>query len=111
MKTLKISFICLMISIFAFQSCKKKDETPKDTTAPIITLIGSNPLTMSVDSIYHEPGFSATDETDGNITSNVTSTNNININVVGTYYVKYNVSDAAGNKAPEISRTILVKIL
>ncbi|NVO01294.1 MAG: DUF5011 domain-containing protein [Bacteroidetes bacterium] len=111
MKTLKILFVCLFVSVFAFQSCKKKDETPKDTTAPVISITGSNPFTMSIDSTYHDPGFSAIDETDGDITANISSTNNINKNVVGTYYVKYNVSDAAGNKAVEVSRTILVKIL
>jgi hypothetical protein len=111
MKTIKISFISLLVVVFAFQSCKKNDETPKDTTVPVITLIGNNPLTMSIDSTYHEPGYNAIDETDGEISSNVVSTNNINNNVVGTYFVKYNVSDAAGNNAIEVSRTVIVKIL
>ena len=111
MKTLKISFIFIFVSVLAFQSCKKNDETPKDTTAPVITLNGNNPFTLSIDSTYTEPGFSAIDETDGDITVNVSTTNNINKNVVGTYYVKYNISDAAGNKATEATRTVLVKIL
>jgi len=89
-------------------SCKKKDE--KDTTAPVITLKGDNPYFVDKGTIYSEPGCTAYDETDGDITPQVVVTSNVNMADTGTYYVKYNVSDKAGNAAPEVTRTTVVII-
>lgn len=79
-----------------------------DTTPPQITLLPPNPLTMTVGSPWVEPGFSAQDDVDGDITSKVAVTGTINTNAAGTYYVYYNVRDAAGNAAETKSRTVVV---
>jgi hypothetical protein len=68
-------------------------------TSPTITLTGDNPYSFNEGGTYTEPGYSASDAEDGDITANVTSTNNINPNVPGTYYVDYQVSDIDGNTA------------
>lgn len=57
-----------------------------------------------------EPGYTAIDDVDGDISSKVRVTGSINMNVVGTYYQYYNVDDAAGNAASEVKRTIKVMI-
>lgn len=95
---------------FILFSCKKKDKKPKDTTPPVIALIGDASVYSSKDSVYVDAGATATDNIDGNITSKIQVANSVNIHVEGTYKVKYNVSDAAGNKAPEASRTVTVNI-
>jgi len=92
----------ILLSLATLQSCKKDD-----TTAPTITLSGDNPYTMEMRTSYAEPGFTANDDEDGNISSSVTSTNNINANLPGEYSVHYAVSDAAGNAASE-DRTVNV---
>lgn len=74
--------------------------------APIITLSGANPLKMLVGSTYSEPGYAANDDIDGNITANVTVTNNLDIDTVGVYEIKYNVIDSGDNAAIEVIRVI-----
>ena len=70
---------------------------PPDVTAPTITLLGANPLQLELGQDYEEPGFIATDNTDGDITGNVQVVGTININSEGQYSLTYSVSDAAGN--------------
>ena len=86
------------------------DETGiiKDTTAPIITLIGNNSVSLVEGSTYIDAGATAIDNVDGNITSNIITVNPVNTNIVGTYTITYNVTDNAGNHAIEVSRTVSV---
>ena len=79
-----------------------------DTVAPVITLAGSNPMTVNVGASYSEPGATAEDNVDGDITSSIIITGTVDTNTVGTYYRYYNVSDAAGNNATQVVRTINV---
>lgn len=114
----KISYICLSILVLTysvFTACEKDDSnnpptnnnpTP-DTTPPVITIMGANPSTVSLYAPYVDPGATATDDVDGNITSHVTVTNNIDTSLIGTYSVTYSVSDSAGNSATA-SRTVIV---
>lgn len=75
-----------------------------DVTAPVINLFGGS---VSVpQGTYSEPGYSANDDTDGNITSNV-SVGGLG-SAPGNYTLSYNVSDAAGN--PAITQTRSVQI-
>ncbi len=55
-----------------------------------------------------EPGFRATDKKDGDITYLVKSTGLPDPNVSGIYYVRYNVTDASGNHAKEMTRICFV---
>jgi hypothetical protein len=82
-----------------------------DTTAPIITLVGSITLNLNVGDTYSEQGATATDNIDGNLTSSIVTTGTVNTNVAGAYFVNYNVSDAAGNAATQVTRTINVSEL
>ena len=80
-----------------------------DTTAPVITLIGASVVDLNVGDTYTEQGANATDNIDGNISANIVIGGDIvNTNVAGTYTVTYNVSDAAGNAASQVTRTVNV---
>jgi hypothetical protein len=102
--------LIILTSLVLFFSCKK-DKGDKDTTAPVITMKGDSPYYFSKDSLYVDPGATALDETDGDITSKIAVINNVNTTVIGTYQVKYNVSDNAGNAAAEVVRTVDVIIM
>ena len=78
-----------------------------DVLAPTITITGSNPSIVSGGGSYSDAGASATDDVDGNVTSRIITTGTVNPNVLGTYYVTYNVTDTAGNNATA-TRTINV---
>jgi len=78
-----------------------------DTTPPVITLTGSSTINLTVGDTFTEPGATATDDMDGNITSSITTTGTVNTSTAGTYIIYYTVSDAAGNIA-QVNRTVIV---
>jgi hypothetical protein len=95
-------------------SCKKTSSTnttttpSPDTTAPVITLVGSVNDTVSLNSTYTNPGATAIDNVDGNISANVVVSGTINKDLVGEYRLYYNVKDAAGNSAVQLTRYVYV---
>lgn len=78
-----------------------------DTTAPVITITGANPVDVDLGATYSDAGATATDVHDGDLTSSITVSSNVDTNTAGTYTVTYTVSDAAGNQATE-TRTVNV---
>ncbi|MBC1211886.1 DUF5011 domain-containing protein, partial [Listeria booriae] len=77
-----------------------------DTTKPVIT--ASNKTLTVGDSFDPKAGVSASDDTDGNITSKIAVTsNNVDTSKAGTYTVSYSVTDAAGNVG---TKTITVTV-
>ncbi|MDY8134882.1 immunoglobulin-like domain-containing protein [Aquimarina sp. 2201CG5-10] len=74
-----------------------------DTAAPVITLIGANPQVIERGNSYTELG-ATTD--DGSAV--IINDSAVNINVVGSYTVTYNATDASGNNAVEVTRTVNV---
>jgi hypothetical protein len=81
---------------------------PADTTKPVITLIGNSSIMLKLGRPYVDPGATATDNVDGDITSKIAVTNGVNNLVSGIYKVTYNVKDSAGNAARPASRTVRV---
>ena len=70
-----------------------------DTTAPILALNGKERVQIPVGGNYEEPGYSAKDNLDGDVTSKVRSSGSINKNVPGIYKISYSVTDKSGNTA------------
>jgi uncharacterized repeat protein (TIGR01451 family) len=79
--------------------------TVVDNTPPVITLNGANPMTVECHTSFTDPGATANDACNG--PEAVTSTNNVNINVPGTYQVTYSAHDAANNSTTA-TRTVIV---
>ena len=86
--------------------CKKDDTTP-----PTITLKGTDPMSLSLQNAaaVTDPGATAEDDKDGDLSSSVTSdwATKVNVNLTGAYTVTYSVSDAAGNTGT-LTRTVNV---
>ncbi|NQV87929.1 MAG: DUF5011 domain-containing protein [Parcubacteria group bacterium] len=81
--------------------------------APIITLEGESTVIISQNGTFTESGFTATDpdpKTPGNndLTSQVIIDGNVNTSVVGTYNIKYDVTDESGAEADTVTRTVRV---
>ncbi|QTA78556.1 immunoglobulin-like fold-containing and DUF5011 [Desulfonema limicola] len=84
-------------------------EACEDTTPPVITLNGGATVNVCLNAAYEDAGATATDDVDGDITADIVKTGlPIDTTTAGTYTVKYNVSDAAGNAAEEVTRTVIV---
>jgi hypothetical protein len=81
---------------------------PVDTTKPVITRVGDATVNLTVGDSYTDAGATATDETDGDITGSIVTTGSVDTNTPGTYTLTYNVSDAAGNVATPVTRTVIV---
>jgi len=79
-----------------------------DMEAPVLTLQGSSCFEVIARNEYVEPGYSALDEVDGDLTEHVTVSGEIDINLCGSYMLTYEVTDNAGNSAM-VERTVVVK--
>ncbi|MDO5980798.1 BspA family leucine-rich repeat surface protein [Flavivirga spongiicola] len=76
---------------------------------PEIVLNGNATISIEQGTTYTESGATASDDIDGDISANIViDDSEVNVNVVGNYTVRYNVSDAAGNPATEVTRTITI---
>jgi hypothetical protein len=84
------------------------DQNVLDTEAPVITLIGESTISINQDETYTELGATATDNVDGDLTASIIIESEVDSSSPGTYTVTYNVSDAAGNAATEVIRTVNV---
>lgn len=78
-----------------------------DTTAPVITLIGANPLAIEGGSVFTDPGATVTDNVDTGLTASVSGT--VDTSTVGSYTLTYDVSDNSGNAASSVTRTVNVE--
>lgn len=82
--------------------------TSDDKDIPIITLKGKDTIVVYARSEFTEPGYTAFDTTDGDISSRVVIDMNewIDATGPGNYTIYYKVKDVAGNNAQTKSRVI-----
>ena len=78
-----------------------------DPIAPEIILRGDSLICLYVGSPFTDPGFSALDNCDGDITDRVTVTGSVDCGTQGTYTLTYTVQDGYGNEA-SATRTVQV---
>lgn len=77
-------------------------------TPPVITLLGDSTINLNVGSVYSDEGATALDNFQGDVTESILTSNHVDTNVVGTYFVTYDVSDNNGNAAIQVVRTVNV---
>jgi hypothetical protein len=78
-----------------------------DTTAPVVSLAGSAAMQLTVGDTFTDPGATATDDTDGTITSSVVVSGAVDTATEGLYTLTYTATDAAGNTG-SVSRVVTV---
>ena len=79
-----------------------------DNTSPVITLLGSDPVTIEVGSIYNDTGATACDYVDGNLTGSIVMSGSVDNTTIGTYSITYDVNDSSNNSAVQITRSVHV---
>jgi hypothetical protein len=82
--------------------------TVVDMTKPVIILEGNATIRHRVWRTYLDPGAGASDTLDGNLTNKISTINPVDVSVPGSYEVSYAVSDAAGNAATVVTRSVVV---
>lgn len=111
-------FVAVIVGIFALFN--KKETVPtvsepetiastKDEIAPIITLNGEKEITINLNDNYKDDGCKAEDNIDGDITSKVTITGEVDTKKEGEYTINYTVEDSSNNKAEETRKVIVKK--
>jgi len=81
----------------------------RDTTSPTLTLRGAPRVSLTFGSPYTDAGATATDSTDGDLTSRIVVVNPVNTALLGTFTITYSVSDLSGNAATPVTRTVTVE--
>ena len=84
-------------------------ETQTDTTAPVLTLLGEEQCRVRVGEAYVDPGVTAIDDVDGDITSLVIVNGAVDTNTIGTYLLTYAAVDSSQNIST-ITRTVEVAL-
>ena len=78
-----------------------------DVVPPVINLAGSEQMHIDQNTAYEEPGFTASDDYDGDLTGSVHIEGEVDPAVCDTYTIQYSVTDAAGHETTAV-RTVYV---
>ncbi len=81
-----------------------------DNKAPTIKLKGTSTITLNLNEPYVEPGATATDDVDGDLTSKIEITGTVDVTKAGTYTITYTVKDSNGNEAKANRKVIIEEI-
>ena len=105
-KMIALSAVTAMLMLTGCGDTVTEDGFNED--APVITLQGDREIEITLGNrTVNEPGYSATDTQDGDLTQMVQVTNDINLDVPGIYTVSYNVMDSDGLQATA-TRTVTI---
>ena len=77
----------------------RRDIRYGDKDAPVLTLKGDSSISLKAGSEWDEPGYTAMDKAEGDLTKRVTISGQVNVYVPGTYELVYRVTDSFGNVA------------
>ena len=112
MKTINMVVFMMIFTLSTtttFTGCADSNSTTSsDGVTPTITLHGNKNIEIPLGTTsIPEDGYTAVDFQDGDITENVTISNNIDVTKAGYYEVRYSVTDSDGNVATAI-RTVRI---
>lgn len=78
-----------------------------DTEPPVLTLNEGTEIAVNVGTAYTDPGYTATDNADGDLTAKVLVEGSVDTYKSGTYSITYTVTDSYGNVSTA-TRTVTV---
>ncbi len=82
--------------------------TVADLTGPVVSLHGANPITLLQGSAFSDPGASAQDLIEGDVSASITVSGDVvDIHTLGSYTLVYSAQDSHGNVG-NTTRTVVV---
>lgn len=81
---------------------------PVNTVPPVITLSGDASVEVPLGGTFVDPGATAWDDLEGDISRQIVVSGTVNTSLVGTYTLSYDVTDSDENKAATQTRTVTV---
>jgi len=80
-----------------------------DVSAPAISLLGTTPVDIEYGSTYTDPGATALDAEDGDLSSFIViGGDTVDTYTLGTYTITYDVNDSSGQDAIQVQRVVNV---
>ena len=79
-----------------------------DNTPPVITLLGNATPTLVLGSSWSDPGVSVSDNLDADVLVDIGG-DSVDPSLPGSYTITYDATDAAGNPAIQVTRTVTVR--
>ncbi len=79
-----------------------------NSTPPVITISGDNPLNINLDSVYSDIDVTANDASEGPVS--VTRSGTLDTSTPGTYTLTYSAEDSFGNIA-QVTRQVIVRAI
>lgn len=79
----------------------------EDITSPVIKLKGDNTIYIGLNEAYNEPGYTASDNCDGDITDKVEVSGEVDSSKLATYKLTYSVTDSKGNTTTSVRKVVV----
>ena len=79
-----------------------------DTEGPVIALKGEPTVQLEAGGSYEEPGASASDRVEGDLTAAVKMSGDVDTTVTGSYEIRYEAQDSRGNAGSAAVRQVVV---
>ena len=79
-----------------------------DTEGPVIALKGEPTVQLEAGGSYEEPGASASDRVEGDLTAAVKMSGDVDTTVTGSYEIRYEAQDSRGNAGNAAVRQVVV---
>ncbi|NNC92094.1 MAG: DUF5011 domain-containing protein [Acidimicrobiia bacterium] len=93
-------------SLFDHDWSGRFDSTTGDNEAPVLTLLGDNPMAVALNGGFTDPGATATDNFDPRMVVN--GSGSVDTTLAGSYELTYVATDSADNEASSVTRTVIV---
>ncbi len=84
-----------------------ENENVTNASIPIITLNGDKEIKIKVGETFNDPGATATDSIDGNLTSNIVVTGSVDNTTPGEYILTYTVKNSSGKGVSDTRKVIV----
>lgn len=114
LKKVMLFIILIIIVLIGFKMLNKNEtiQTSKnvkieDNEAPQLILNGNEKTIITIGNNYNEEGAVATDNIDGDISSKIKISGDVDTSKKSTYEIKYSVQDKAGNISEETREVIV----
>ncbi len=105
--------ICIILALAAFLTLCRfvlfKDFFDAYLAVPGITLKGDNPMKAEAGTEYEEPGYTGTVQGEDSSQDVVVDRSELDMKKLGTYSVKYTLSNAKGRNTITVTRTVTVE--
>lgn len=82
----------------------------EDKDAPTLELSGNKEYFVRQGGSYNEPGYTAKDNCDGDLSDKVVVEGSVDSNTPGDYIIKYSVTDSANNTTTEERKVVVSKV-